>query len=170
MRVWKSGSSRTSCIGCAVNRAPNAVIGSAATDVSRHRLCNLFIRRMRILGQQRGCGHDLSALAVAALRNFFRDPRLLKRIQSVGGESLDCGDALSRNLGDQRGTRAHRSPVHVHRASATETGTAAELRATEFQRVAQHPEQRRLWRNADFALAAIYPQSDVRHMDPDWSG
>ena len=56
--------------------------------------------RYRALGQQRGCGHDLSALAVAALRNFFRDPRLLKRIQSLGGESLDGGDALSRNLGD----------------------------------------------------------------------
>src|SRR3954470_21506395 len=55
----------------APDRAANAHIGSAAAEVPPHRLYHVVFRRMSVLREQRGGGHDLSALAVAALRHLF---------------------------------------------------------------------------------------------------
>src|SRR6476620_4713001 len=52
----------------------DARIGPAATDVSGHRGIDIGIRRLGMLGEQRGCGHDLPRLAVTALRNVQLDP------------------------------------------------------------------------------------------------
>src|SRR6266566_9787810 len=71
-----------------VNGRPNALIGAAAANV-RHRLIDVSIGGVRLLGEQRGRGHDLSRLAVTALRHVFRDPRPLHGVGAVLGQSFD---------------------------------------------------------------------------------
>ena len=48
--------------------------------------------------EQRGRGHDLAGLAVAALRDVVLDPRGLQRMQFavLAGQAFDRGDLLSR--------------------------------------------------------------------------
>src|SRR5205807_8903595 len=52
---------------CVLDRGANAQIGAAAADVAGHGRVDIGIAGMLIVGQQRGRGHDLSRLAVAAL-------------------------------------------------------------------------------------------------------
>src|SRR5689334_12969832 len=64
-------------VGRTVNRFANPLIGAAAADVSGHGGVDLRIGGFRGLGEQRRCGHDLSRLAVAALRYVHIDPSAL---------------------------------------------------------------------------------------------
>src|ERR1700682_1538081 len=48
----------------------DAWIGAAAADVPRHRLIDVGVRGSRYHREQRGGGHDLAGLAVAALYDF----------------------------------------------------------------------------------------------------
>ena len=67
-----------------MNGASNAIIRSAAADVAGHGLRNLIVGGLGSFGQQRRGGHDLPALAIAALGNIFNDPGLLQSVQTVG--------------------------------------------------------------------------------------
>ncbi len=73
----------------------NAFIRAATAEVAVHGLRDLIVAGVRSLGQQCGCGHDLSGLAIAALRDFFVDPSLLKDVQAVGAQAFDGGDVLA---------------------------------------------------------------------------
>src|SRR5258708_7193164 len=59
-----------------VHGRPDALIGSAPTDIG-HRFVNVPVGRLRGLLEQRGGGHDLAGLAIAALRHVDRRPGLL---------------------------------------------------------------------------------------------
>ena len=67
-----------------VNRLANAKVSSAAAQVPFHRVINLGIGRLRNLRQQRRRRHDLSCLAVAALRHVDLLPSHLRRVRPVG--------------------------------------------------------------------------------------
>ncbi len=71
-----------------MNRLANPFIGPAAAQVAIHRLRDLLIARIRRLRQQSRRRHDLPRLAVAALRNLFRNPRLLQHMQPIGIPAL----------------------------------------------------------------------------------
>src|SRR5207302_8504836 len=58
----------------------NARIGAAAANVARHRLVDVGIGGLRFLLEQRGRGHDLARLAIAALGYAQFDPRGLHRL------------------------------------------------------------------------------------------
>src|SRR5258708_4255245 len=60
-----------------LDRFADANICAAAADVSRHRIVDIGIVRMRILRKQRRGRHDLPRLAIAALRDLEIEPRLL---------------------------------------------------------------------------------------------
>src|SRR5207237_6388693 len=75
-----------------VNRRPDALISAAAANV-RHRLIDVCIGGVRLLGEQRCRGHDLARLAVAALRHAFRDPGTLHRAPAVVGHARAGRDA-----------------------------------------------------------------------------
>src|SRR2546421_1953671 len=60
----------------------NALVGAAAADVA-HRLVDLLIGRLGFFPQQRCRRHDLSRLAVAALRHVERRPGLLHRVRGA---------------------------------------------------------------------------------------
>src|SRR5262249_11654777 len=64
-------------LGGLLDRLPNAQIRPAAADVAGHRGVDIGIGRMGIARQQRGGGHDLARLAVAALHDLPVEPGLL---------------------------------------------------------------------------------------------
>ncbi len=58
----------------------NPLVRSAPANVARHRRVDLSIGRARRPGQKRRRRHELSRLAVAALRHLLRHPRNLQRM------------------------------------------------------------------------------------------
>src|SRR3989442_5203500 len=77
-----------------VDRRADALIGAAAADVG-HRLVDVLVGRLRVLLQQRRGRHDLSRLAVAALRHVERRPRLLHGMRAGGRKPLDGYDLVA---------------------------------------------------------------------------
>src|SRR5947199_8708530 len=69
----------------ALDRAHDALISPAAADVGAHVLDDLGARRRWIVLEQVGRAHDLSGLAVAALRHALGNPGLLQRMAGIGG-------------------------------------------------------------------------------------
>src|SRR5205807_9593391 len=100
----------------ALDGRDDAVVGAAAADVAVHVLDDLLARGLRIRGEELGGFHDLSRLAVAALRHLLRDPRLLQRMRRIGREALDGGDLGALDAAERRAARAHRFAVDMHGA------------------------------------------------------
>src|SRR2546429_5151309 len=63
----------------ALNRAANALVGSATANDPGHFIINLLDGGMRRLRKHHCSCHDLPGLAIAALWNLFVNPRLLQR-------------------------------------------------------------------------------------------
>ena len=81
-----------------VHRPANRLIGSAAAQVAVHGFVDIGVGGIRSLGEQRRRGHDLTGLAVAALRHVLFDPGPLHRMApSVGGKAFDGGDGFARH-------------------------------------------------------------------------
>src|SRR5262245_60113272 len=122
------------------DRFPNAQIRPAAADVAGHRGVDIGIGRMRSARQQRGGGHDLARLAVAALHDLAVEPGPLDlgacrcRADRLDGRDLRAADAV-----DWRNAGTNGDAVEVHGASAAQRHAAAELRAGHAEHVAQHP-------------------------------
>src|SRR6266571_2822539 len=148
----------------AMDGGPDALIRAAAADVG-HRRVDVGVRRVRGLREQRGRGHDLARLAIAALRYVFRDPRLLHRMRAVPGEALDGRHALAGGRGDRQHAGARRDALQVHGAGAALRDAAAELRAGEPERVAQHPEERGVGRDGDCLAFAVDGEGNRGHDD-----
>src|SRR5205807_9754889 len=145
-----------------VDRRPDALIGAAAANVG-HRGVDVGVRGVRLLGEQRRRGHDLARLAVAALRHVFRDPRPLYGVGAVLRQAFDRGDAL---VGDSRNgqhARSGRRAIQMHRTRAALGDAAAELRACETERVAQHPEERRVGGDVDRFTLAVDGEGNRGH-------
>ena len=100
---------------------------------------------MRVAGEQRGSGHDLAGLAIAALNDLEIEPGLLdlgagrRRADRLDGGDLGCADAVDRSDAGAGG-----GAVDMHRAGAAERHAAAELGAGHAEHVAQHPQERRV--------------------------
>ena len=109
----------------------DAAVGAAATDVAGHGVVDVGVTGRRVARQQRGGGHDLARLAVAALGNRELDPRELERVLTGGVEALDGGHGPARRSGHRREAAAYGLPVQVDRAGAALADAAAELRAGE---------------------------------------
>src|SRR6266702_946370 len=65
-----------------VDRRANARVGSAAADIGHHGV-DVLVAGVAILAEKSDRRHDLPGLAVAALRHFVVDPRLLHRVQAA---------------------------------------------------------------------------------------
>src|SRR6266540_5611738 len=126
-----------------MDRGPDALVSPAATDV-RHRGIDLGISRLRFLAQQRRRRHDLSRLAVAALRHVLGDPRLLDAMRRRGAEAFDGNNWLGPDGGDRHDAGPSRLTAQMHGAGAALRDAAAELGAGETEVVAQDPEERRV--------------------------
>src|SRR5579871_1293187 len=132
------------------DRGADAHIGPAAAYVSCHRRVDVGVTRIGRPGNERGRGHDLPGLAIAALHHFEAEPRLLDLASRLG-----CADALDRRhlavadrtYGQEAG--AHRLSVDMDRAGAALRDPAAELGSGEADHVPQSPEQRSIGRDLD---------------------
>src|SRR6266581_4616715 len=121
-----------------------ALIGPAAADI-RHRLVYLLVGRARFRLEQGGRRHDLSRLAIAALRHIERRPGLLHWMQAVDREALDGDDAVGGlDAADRDGAGAPQLAVDVHRARAALRDAAAVLGSRQARLLADGPQQRRV--------------------------
>src|SRR6267378_709773 len=124
-----------------VDRGADTLIGAAAADVG-HRLVDVLVGRLRVLLQQRGRRHDLSRLAVAALRHIERGPCLLHGMRAGGRKPLDGDDLVGGLQGtDGNGAGTPHFAVDMHRAGAALRDAAAVFGAGEAHLLADHPEQ-----------------------------
>src|SRR5437667_814816 len=90
-----------------MNRASDALIGPAAADVAAHYIIYVGVGRLRILAQQHRGGHDLTRLAVSALRHILLDPRALQRMVEIGRKAFNRRDLFAGGARDGRDARSH---------------------------------------------------------------
>lgn len=109
--------------------APDALVGSTATQVSRERRVDVGIGGRRVLCQERGSRHQLSRLAIPAFGHLFSDPRPLQAVAAVRGEPLDRRHHLVADGGDGGLARANGQATQVDGAGAAEANTAAKFGA-----------------------------------------
>src|SRR2546430_8305498 len=124
----KAGSLCTSSAR-AMNGAPDTLVSTTTANVPGHEICDLLVGRVWSFLQHRCGRHYLPALAVAALRNIFRDPRLLKWMQAVHAQPFNRGDVFAGNLRNRRDARTGERTVDVHTARATQSSAAPKLSA-----------------------------------------
>src|SRR5260221_788219 len=103
-----------------MNGPSNARVGTAAADVAGHGFVNISVGGLGIFFQQDGCTHDLSGLAVAALRNVDFDSGALHRVGVVGGEAFNGCDLLAFAAVQRRDTEGDGPRIVVHVAGAAE--------------------------------------------------
>src|SRR5262249_3785537 len=123
-----------------VYRSPDPRIRTAATDVG-HRVIDVLIGRLRLSLDQRCRGHDLTGLAVTALRHVHRRPGLLHGVGAVRRQAFD-GDDPVRGLhaADGEDAGADDLVVDVHRAGAALRDPAAVLGTGQADLLAGDPE------------------------------
>src|SRR6516162_8374966 len=122
-----------------LDRSADTDISHASAQVAAHDGVDVLVGRVgKILEQS--CGlHDLSGLAIAALRRLRLDPGLLQRMLTVGVEPLDRRDRRVCHRTQRRDTGADRASVNMHGACPAHADATAEFRALEPDLVADHP-------------------------------
>src|ERR1039458_9943587 len=91
-----------------MDRGANARIGSAAANVATHRGIDVSVGRRCISFKQCRGRHDLTGLAVAALRYLQRNPGRLHRLSWLALETLDGSDLSAGDPGQGHNTRTDR--------------------------------------------------------------
>src|SRR5690348_5069069 len=119
----------------AMNGAAQTFIGTAAADIGNTRV-DVGVSRLGEGLQECSHGHDLSGLAVAALRNAFFDPRALDRMVVVRGEAFDGEHLRAIESTDRHRTGPHGGAIDMHRARAALRDTAAEFRTRQTDHIA----------------------------------
>ena len=150
-----------------MDRSPNPRIRSATANVARHRLVNIFIGRLRLIAQQHRRAHQLSRLAIAALRNILFQPRALQWIAQVRRQPLDRRHEFPICPRNCRNTRAHRFSIDMHRACSALRHAAPIFCSGEPELFANHPQQRSGRINLEVDPFAIDGKSDHCH-SPDF--
>src|SRR5436309_7928238 len=149
-------------MGGAMDGGADPLVRAAAADVG-HRRVDVAVGGMRSFREQRRGGHDLPRLAVAALRHVFLDPRALHGVRAVLGEAFDRGHPFAGDGGHGQYAGARRDAVQVDGAGAALGDAAAELGAGEPERVAQHPEERRVGGNVNRFALTVDGEADRGH-------
>jgi Cytochrome c554 and c-prime len=119
----------------------DAEVSSAAANIAIHSAVDVFICGLWCFGEQRGGGHHLAGLAVAALRDVDFRPGKLDGMRAVRGEPLDRSDLHICGGSNRSLTGAHGVAVEVHGARAAEAHTAAVFCAAQIQDVAKNPQK-----------------------------
>src|ERR1043166_8524578 len=117
----------------------NAHVSHAAAQVAGHDGIDVLIGGREKVVDERHRLHDLTRLAVAALRNLKVGPCFLHRmlvLEPLDGRHLRTGDA-----GERRYAGARRPAADMDSAGAAHPDAAAELRAGEADDVADHPQE-----------------------------
>ena len=124
-----------------MDRRSDARVGPAAAQIARHRGVDILVCGLRVAGQKVGGLHDLSGLAVTALRHLMVDPSGLNGVQRVGrAEPFDRYD-LTPHIAKRQLAGAHCLTVDMDGAGATLRNATAVFYAGDVQPVPQRPEQ-----------------------------
>ena len=83
-----------------MDRGADARIGAASANVGEV-IVDILVGRLRELLQKSDRRHDLSRLAIAALRHVIGEPSLLYGMRAVGRKTLDRGDILADDIADR---------------------------------------------------------------------
>ena len=121
----------------------DAQVGAAAAEVAGHGGIDVGVGGVGLLGQERGGGHDLAGLAVAALGDADLDPGELDgvRLSGVPRPSMVV-ISLADGGGDGRDAGADRFAVEVDGAGAALGDAAAVFCAGMGEVFADYPQQR----------------------------
>src|ERR1700738_4763625 len=118
------------CLCCLFDSGPDSLIGTTATNVARHPRIDVGIAGVRVARQQRGCGHNLARLAVAALNSFEIEPRLLNPSASRRfADRLDSCYIPAEGNSHRSDAGADRPTIEMYRASTAKPETTAEFRS-----------------------------------------
>src|ERR1700682_23910 len=133
----------------------DAHVGHTSTETPGHYRVDVLVGWIGVVLQQGGGLHDLSRLAVAALRNLQFDPGDLQRMAALRIEPLD-----RRHLG--AGHRSYRgdtgtsgATVHMHGAGAAQPNPTTKFCSREADLIADRPQQRRVIGRSNGNGAAI---------------
>src|SRR5215218_171120 len=133
----------------------DALIGAAAADIG-DRVVDVFVARRWILSQQRRGRHYLSGLAVAALRHVEFGPGALHRMRGGGRQTLDGDDLVGRiHRAHRNGAGALHFTIDMHRAGAALRHAASVFGSGQPDLLAEHPKERRVRLDIDFAGLAV---------------
>ena len=144
-----------------MNRGDDVLVTGAATQIAVERVADLSVRRLRVLGEQVGGGHDHAGRAEAALQPVLFPEGLLQRVQrAISREPLDGGDLPTFRLDGEHGAALHRLPIHVDGAGTALARVAADVGAGEIQLVAQHVREQRPWLDLRGPGHAVHVQGD----------
>src|SRR5215472_3670928 len=125
---------------CEMDGVFDALVSAAAADVARHRVPYLIAGRFWILDQQRDRLHDLTSLAIAALRNVQLAPGLLNRMVAGQVKAFDRRDLPADHIGNRRDAGADGVLIDHNRAGAAERLAAAKFGACQANFIAEKPE------------------------------
>ena len=117
------------------------MVGAAAAEVTIHGGFNFLQGGVWIFFEEGRGRHDLTGLAISALRNVHFIPSQLQWVISIFGESFDGGDFGRADGRDGHEARADGGAIEVDCASAALADAATEFCSNELQVVAQEPEQ-----------------------------
>src|SRR4030095_12651316 len=126
---------------CCFYCLPDPPIGAATAEISPHGGVNIFISGIGIPFQQSSSGHNLPALAIAALRHLFFYPCFLNGMTIIARETLYGCNLLLDSCRHGYRTGTHRVAIKMN-----STGTALRDSATKFGsgkpcKIADGPEQ-----------------------------
>src|SRR5688572_2114455 len=105
----------------------NALIAAAAAQISGHLFDDLLVGGGLVLGEQGSGLHDLSGLAIAALRHAELPPCLLHGMLAVGAQALDGRDGFTVRHVNRRDAGAHSLAIEMDGAGPAGADAAAEL-------------------------------------------
>jgi len=126
---------------------------------------NLFVRRLRIILQQRGDRHDHARCAKTALQRVAIGESLLHGVQFLAlREAFDRDDVGPARLHRQHRARLDGAAVDVDRAAAALARIAPDVRAGQLQLVAQHIDEQRAVFHVARLFGAVNGEFDFRHV------
>ena len=149
-----------------MNRFTDAGIRSAPAQIAFHRLIDVGVRWVRLPSQKGRGRHDLSRLAVAALRHIDFDPCPLDRVTDVRRKTFDRGYRLARYTGNRCSARTRSNAVDMDRARSAQLQTATELGSGQSERVSQDPEQGHLSRDVNALSFPVKGKLNGWHWNP----
>src|SRR6202044_1216756 len=116
------------------DRPANANVGSTTAEIACHGGIDVLIVRMGIAVQQRRGRHDLSGLAITALRHCTFYPGLLD-LGAVGriADSFNGDDGAGAYVANGKLARPHRLSPHMHGANAALRDAAAIFGADQIE-------------------------------------
>src|SRR5262249_47990363 len=106
-------------------RNDDARICGAATEIAGHAVNDLLLGWVGVFRKQRDGLHNLTGLAVTALRHLLLNPGLLHRMGISRIEALNGGDHCTFHRADWNRARTDRLAVDMQRAATTEAHSAA---------------------------------------------